>query len=162
MDMDQHRRLQATRRVLLHPGPNRQTVRVPALEGGSTIHEFKAIFEADATARPSSQPALPGMPQPEVADTLTANNTAESYTFVKGKGRVLYVDNVAPSGRRAILEKRSSEQITEPHRRGLPPPTPELLNYDAVVPANARARSGHLTINRKCSRRMCMTPAAGW
>ncbi len=140
MDMDPNTDgLQATRRVLLHPGPNRQTVRVPALEGGSTIHEFKAVFEADASARPSSQPALPGMPQPAVADTLAANNTAESYTFVKGKGRVLYVDNVAPSGAGAMLEKALKGEQINVERIGVdqfPANAPELLNYDSVILAN--------------------------
>src|SRR5688572_28116146 len=113
MDMDPYTEgLQATRSITIKGNPSGSTphterVRVPALKGGSTIHEFKAVFEADALAGATTQPgAVAGSPASAGAganggaaaapraDTITENNVAQGFTFVKGKQQILYVDNV--------------------------------------------------------------------
>src|SRR5439155_21880504 len=98
MDLDPYTEgMQATRIVRLKPGPNVEHIRVPALtEPG--VHDFEAVFEPETVASGStSQPVLQG-------DTLLANNTARAFTFVKGKGQVLYIDNVAHNAGRGLRD----------------------------------------------------------
>ncbi len=154
MDMDPYKDgLQATRIIRLKPGANSETVRVPALLGSSTIHQFKAIFEAEGTAATTG-------PTTEVAggsattapgaagkgDTLLENNVAEAFTFVKGKGRVLYVDNV--SGNRGdILAKALGDESINVEHIGVdafPNSLIELQNFDAIILANVPRGAGGL------------------
>jgi uncharacterized membrane protein len=148
MDMDPYTEgMQATREITLKPGPNTQRVRVPALEGSSTIHEFKAVFEADSVAstQPSGQPAAPGARPP--ADTLLANNTAEAYTFVKGKGRILYVDNVINKAGQILADALTAEKINVEHVgvEQFPGSLVEMQNYDGIILANVPRGSGGLS-----------------
>ncbi|MEO6437183.1 MAG: VWA domain-containing protein, partial [Tepidisphaeraceae bacterium] len=153
MDMDPYTEgLQATRVISVKPGPNTERVRVPALVGGSTIHDFEAVFEAEGFAGATTQPgalANSGVPasagtgakataQPSRGDTLVANNTAKAFTFIKGKGRVLYVDNVE-GGRGEILDKALKAEGLNSERVGVdqfPGSLVELQNYDGIVLAN--------------------------
>lgn len=154
MDMDPYTEgLQAARAIAVNPGPNTQRVRVPALVGGSTIHDFKAIFEAEGLAGAATLPdglpasAATGLVANQQAadaaaaargDTLLANNTATAFTFVKGKGRVLYVDNVE-GGRGEILDKALKAEGINTERVGVeqfPSTLIELQNYDGIVLAN--------------------------
>jgi Ca-activated chloride channel family protein len=145
MDMDPYTNgMQATRRITLPPkAPHTEHVRVPALMGGSTIHEFKAVFEADtipgATTAPAGSSALAGAsPARMKGDTLLANNTAEAFTFIKGKGRVLYVDNVE-GGRGDVLEKALRGEEINCERIGVdqfPNSLVEMQNYDAIILSN--------------------------
>jgi uncharacterized membrane protein len=159
MDMDPYTAgMQATRHVVVHPEANTYHVRVPPLIGGSTIHEFKAVFEADgASAVASTQPGSPALAggsstttQPTSAgrgDTLLANNTAQAFTFVKGKGKILYVDNVA-AGRGAQLDQALTSETINVQRIGVdqfPNSLVELQNYDAIVLANVPRGAEGLT-----------------
>jgi uncharacterized membrane protein len=128
---------QTARQVTLKPGLNRQTVRVPGnLPGG--VHQFHAIFEGDANVE------IEGKKQ---GDTLAVNNVADAFTFVQGKGQVLYVDAVRGGGDAGdILPRALKEEginlvpITVDQ---FPQALIQLTQYDAVVLANvARADLG--------------------
>src|SRR4051794_3109887 len=103
--------VQPSRIVTLQPGRNVQRVQVPPLEGSNVIHQFRAIFEGEnVTAEVKSQggsKAAVAAARNRAGDTLTDNNVAEAFTFVRGKGKVLYVDNVA-EGRGQVLRKALS------------------------------------------------------
>ncbi len=153
MDLDPYTEgIQATRVVTLKPGPNVERVQVPALtEAG--VHQFKAIFEGEnVTAE------IPGAPQQQVAgaairqttkgDTLLANNTAEAFTFVKGKGKVLYIDNVEGGRGQILRNSLAAEGIILDDKTSIdqfPNTVLELQNYDAVVLANVPRGAGGLT-----------------
>jgi uncharacterized membrane protein len=161
MDMDPYTEgMQATRRVKVKPGPNTERVRVPALSGSSTIHPFKAVFEAEgvsATTQPGAGNAVAGAPgqgpgaeAPGLAagrgDTLLANNVAEAFTFIKGKGRVLYVDNVEGNRGDILAKALTDESINIEHVTvdAFPNTLMEMQNFDAVILANVPRGAGGL------------------
>src|ERR1700722_12758795 len=57
-------------------------VKVPALKEGG-VHQFRAAFAPDKAGE---------------SGAVEINNTADAFTFVQGKGKVLYVDNVKDQG----------------------------------------------------------------
>jgi uncharacterized membrane protein len=153
---------EAFRTVTLQPGLNVERVRVPALEGSNVIHQFRATFEADggganvtADVAQGQQPGQPAGPEgaagagagAAAGDTLLANNTADAFTFVRGKGRILYVDNVA-DGRGDVLaaalakEGINLQKVTVDQ---VPNTLVELQNYDAIVLANVPRGAGGLS-----------------
>lgn len=161
MDMDPYTEgLQATRTVRLHPGANNEAISVPAQVESSTIHQFKAIFEAEgavagaatqptqlasgkpASAGPSSQPSGAGR-----GDTLLANNVAEAFTFIKGKGRVLYIDNVEGNRGQILADALKQEGVNAEHVTvdSFPNSLIELQNYDAIILANVPRGSGGIS-----------------
>ncbi|MGB7159794.1 MAG: hypothetical protein WBD40_17135 [Tepidisphaeraceae bacterium] len=154
---------EASRTVTLDNGLNVERIRVPALEGGNVIHQFKATFEGDGvTAEIGSgagaAPGVAGAPGAAKApgsagglttksDTLLQNNTAEAFTFVRGKGKVLYVDNVE-GGRGEILRKAleqegiTLETVTVDQ---VPANIIQLQNYDSIILANVPRGQGGLS-----------------
>ncbi len=120
----------AVREVTLKPGLNRQSVRVPGnLAGG--VHQFRAIFEGDSSV------SVAGTKQ---GDTLSVNNVADAFTFVQGKGQVLYIDSVrGGEGAGDILPKALAGEginlvpITVDQ---FPSSLVQLQQYDAIVLAN--------------------------
>ena len=158
MDMDPYTEgLQATRTINVKPGPHTERIRVPALKGGSTIHEFKATFEAEAaadagaTTKPGGANAAPGAPGAPnggpVADTIIENNTAQGFTFVKGKQQILYVDNVE-GGRGEMLSTALGTEGINVDRVGVdqfPNSVIEMQNYDCVIMANVPRGAGGIS-----------------
>ncbi|HYO07566.1 MAG TPA: VWA domain-containing protein [Tepidisphaeraceae bacterium] len=184
MDMDPYTEgLQATRMIKVKgnpggPTPTVERIRVPALSGTATIHEFKAIFEADGAAAgavanatsgaATTQQGVAGIPAsanpgqggaqagagagaaPGAAgrgDTLLANNVAEAFTFIKGKGRVLYVDNVESNRGDMLRQALVSEQINVEHVTvdSFPNTLVELQNYDAIILSNVPRGAGGIS-----------------
>ncbi len=156
MDLDPYTAgVQATRVVTLKPGPNVERVQVPALtEAG--VHQFKAIFEGEnVTAEIPGAQQVAGAPaaagattRKTVGDTLLANNTAEAFTFVKGKGKVLYIDNVEGGRGQILRQALAAEGIILDDKTSIdqfPNTVVELQNYDAVVLANVPRGAGGLT-----------------
>lgn len=138
---------QTTRKVTLNPataiGPstNKQSVLVSPLKSGG-VHRFRATFEPDP---------VPGQAlDPIAADTLTQNNAAEAFTFVRGKGKILYVDNV-PGGSGDILkgaldtEGIAIERTDHITPDGFPGDLVKLQDYDAVILANVPRGAGGLS-----------------
>ncbi len=124
--------------ITLQPGLNPFHIKVPPL-GSSGVHEFHAVFEPDKPA--------PGMPP---VDTITSNKSADAFTFVQGKGQILYVDNI-PDGRGDILLKALAEegiQITNENHitpDQFPTSLVKLENYDAVILADVPYGPGGLS-----------------
>jgi uncharacterized membrane protein len=145
MDLDPYAAgIQATRAVTLKPGLNVERVRVPALKGSGVIHQFRASFEADQT---SAAGVTAEVAASKPGDTLLANNAAEAFTFVRGKGRILYVDNVA-EGRGRVLADALRQEGIDLESIGVdqfPNDVVRLQNYDAVVLNNVPRGSGGLS-----------------
>jgi uncharacterized membrane protein len=143
MDLDpQTAGLQPTRTITVTPGTNRATIQVPALDAGG-VHQFEAIFEA-----PNVTTELGGQKKTSVVgDTIRENNVASTFTFVRGKGRVLLVNNVPGDQGKYLLNALTKEGITiDADRTGVdqfPTSLVELQNYDAVILSNVpRGSSG--------------------
>jgi uncharacterized membrane protein len=145
-----------TRLVHLKKGLNREMIRVPGnLAGG--VHQFRALFEGDAgvsvvgnngpTSQPSASTAIAGGAGKKPVDTLSMNNVADAFTFVQGKGQILYVNSVRgdPGAGDILVNALKTEGI---HLVSIPvdqfPNSAlELQQYDAVILANvARADLG--------------------
>lgn len=154
------------RRVGLQPGLNIERVRVPALHAAGT-HEFRALFEPDDAASGNGisiqQPGTPGstpggtgasaattQPSKAMSTALLANRSGSSFTFVRGKGQILYVDNV-PGGGGVILRDAlarqgisiTDENVIDPTR--FPTSLIQLTNYDAIILANVPRGMGGLS-----------------
>ena len=135
------------REVTLKTGRNVERVQVPALSSGG-VHQFKAIFTAagvDATVGPGGE----GQAETQGAtDTLLQNNTADAFTFVRGKGKVLLVDNAPRGAGKFLREAMAAEGIDLDDQRfnvaSFPPTLVELQNYDAVVLVNVPRGAGGL------------------
>jgi uncharacterized membrane protein len=135
--------VQSSRRVTLKPGRNVERVRVPALSSAG-VHQFRAVFEA-----PNVTVETPGAAPRAIGDTLAGNNAATAFTFVRGKGKVLYIDNVAGGRGRMLRDALTREGIvTDAERTGIdqfPTSLVELQNYDAVILANVPRGAGGLS-----------------
>ncbi len=145
--------VQSTRLVTLNPGRNVERVTVPPLQDAG-VHTFRASFEgenvtvenqAGSAARPNSNPIS--------GDTLLQNNAADAFTFVRGKGKILYIDNV-PEGRGRILrDALQQEGIALDEERTtieqFPRSLLELQNYDAVILANVPRGAGGIDTDQE-------------
>ena len=135
-----------SRTVTLQNGRNVERVQVPALSSGG-VYSFKAIFSQPGTSAeigPNGEAA-----QGTATDTLLQNNTADAFTFVRGKGKVLLVDN-APAGSGNFLRQAMAEEgINLDEQRfdvaSFPASLVELQNYDAVVLVNVPRGAGGLS-----------------
>jgi Ca-activated chloride channel family protein len=163
MDMDPATPgVQPTRQVTLAPGsPDHPSItpvaiKVPPLRAAG-VHQFHANFEPDqpgaqvsvAGAGSTTAPAAPPAPGQAgaVVDTLSSNNSGDAFTYVQGKGRILYVDNVDEGGGDLLARSLASSGIDAEHIRpeSFPQSLIELQNYDAVVLANVPFGPGGLT-----------------
>ena len=133
-----------TRTITIKPGASVQDVWVPPQPAG--VHEFKATVDVDNVTTSTSE-SVP-------ADTIPDNNVANIFTFVHGKGQILYVDNVSDggdpgpkAGGNILAEALESEQIkvdriTVPQ---FPTSLVQMQAYDAVILANVPRGSGGLS-----------------
>ena len=161
--------LDSSRVVTLNPGLNVQHVKVPALGVGSGgVRQFRARFDAEGVAAEVAGGAGggaaaagggAGAPTPDgtgattaAVDTVPDNNAAEAFTFVRGKGSVLYVDNVLENtggrGPGDILAKALADEgitlktITVDQ---FPSSLVDLSTNDAVILANVPRGTGGLS-----------------
>ena len=148
------------RRVVLQAGPNVERVRVPALRRAG-VHEFKAVFEPDDAKAEGSvtirQPAGGGgavgsgaMGSETMSTALMANRSASGFTFVRGRGQILYVNNVPGDGGMYLVQALLREGIAVDPGNVIPPerfPTSllQLQDYDAVILANVPRGVGGLS-----------------
>ncbi len=125
--------------VTLQPGPNLFHVHVPALKSAGLV-KFHGTFEPDKP--------VGGAP---VVSSI--NNSADAFTFIQGKGQILYVDNV-PDGRGDTLMKALNEEgveVTQANHISLnsedhfPATALELQNYDAIILADVPYGPGGLS-----------------
>ncbi len=151
--------VQAARAVTLQSGANVERVKVPALRSQG-VHPFKAIFEPDGAAA-GVDAAVGGAgiggggvgggggAGRELTDTIIENNQADSFTFVRGRGEVLYVDSARDDGGRVLAEALRREGIEiRPANVIAPEQFPvdliALQNYDAVILNNVSRGQGGL------------------
>ena len=128
LDMDLSTpQIEQARQVTLKPGKNVEYVKVPALKN-SGVHQFHAIFTADQTGSQSA---------------VEINNTADAFTFVSGKGKILYIDNAHdqegnPGPGDELAKALGGEKIDVVHTTtdGIPANAVELQSFDAIVMAN--------------------------
>ncbi len=120
-----------------NPSLNPFRFRVPGLTQGG-VHQFKATFDVDAPAPgPGGKPGISG-------DTLGQNNSATAFTFVKGKGQTLFVDNTNGDQGFHLVRALEAEGIEIQDKNHINPvdfPNSliELQAYDAVILANVPA-----------------------
>ena len=138
--------VQSARRVTLNNGSNRQSVRVPPL-GEAGVHQFRAVFDAEGVTTEVGGQKVAG------GDTIPENNAGDVFTFVRGKGKVLYIDNVVDRNDsnpgKILADALAKEGIAFETRTvdGFPRNAVEMQNYDAVILANVpRGGEGALSI----------------
>lgn len=127
---------QTNRQVTLEQGLNPQRVQVPPLGAGG-VHQFRAEFSADNTAT-------------KIIDTLAQNNAAEAFTFVRGKGEILYVDNTGGPAGQVLADALTAEGIEIRQNNHItvdqfPSSIVQLQNYDAVILSNVARGAGGLS-----------------
>lgn len=135
------------RKVTLKPGLNAESVRVPP-QSSAGVHRFRAIFTPDDPAAAGSVTATTGGPAGKATnDAVGSNNAAEAFTFVRGKGEVLFVDGNAKPGQagskadfliRALSDKGPGKPGEGIEFRRItidqfPSNIVDLQSYDAVV-----------------------------
>ena len=88
------------------------------------VNRFVAVFEDDAGQ-----------------DTMKANNTSETFTMVRGKGRVLFVNGVDGVPGQVLPKALSSHgvQVDVTDGPGIPSSLAKLQRYEAVVLQNVGA-----------------------
>ena len=155
------------RRITLNPGLNVQHVRVPAMGvGRGGVRQFRARFDVEGVtaevpgsatrgAAPGTAVAVgpDGTPvTPASIDTVPDNNAAEAFTFVRGKGAILYVDNVTDNsgghGPGDILARALTEEGITLKRITIdqfPSSLVDLSTNDAVILANIPRGTGGIS-----------------
>ncbi len=144
MDLDPNTPgVQPVRQVTLKPGLNVEHVYVPPL-GTTGVHQFVANIDADNVTIDNGK----GGSKTVSADTLTQNNSAATFTFVRGKGKVLLVQNVPEDDAKVLRDALRREGIELDESRTtvdqFPNSVVDLQNYDAVVLANVPRGPGGL------------------
>ena len=136
--------VQSGRAVTLAPGRNKEVVLVdPLADEQVNVRRFRAVFEPEreTTARGTRN----------VGDGLLANNAANAFTFVSGKGRVLYVDNTGLTGgggemlARALNEEGIEIDESRTSVDRFPTSLIDLQGYDAIVLNNVPRGAGGLS-----------------
>jgi hypothetical protein len=129
-----------------HPSEKLEQVKVPAQES-SGVHHFHATFDTD---QPGANVSVGGSPGGNQADTLSSNNSGDAFTFVQGKGRVLYVDNYDDHSGDILGHALNEEgvEITDADHISpiqFPGSLIDLQNYDAIILANVPYGPGGLS-----------------
>lgn len=156
--------LDPTRVVTLKPGLNVEHVRVPSLGAGNGgVRQFRARFDAEGIMTEIPGAAQPGAAEvavgpdgtpvaPVSIDTVPDNNAADAFTFVRGKGSILYVDNVLDGngghGPGDILARALSDEGITLKRIKLdqfPSSLVDLTTNDAIILANIPRGTGGIS-----------------
>ena len=136
-----------------HPSVKVEHIRIPAQQSAG-VHQFHAYFDPDkagggvtvATGTTGST----GTPAASSVDTLGSNNGGDAFTYIQGKGRILYVDDVPDEAGDTLSNALNEEGIAiapgdHITSSAFPSSLIELQNYDAVILQNVRYGSGGLT-----------------
>jgi uncharacterized membrane protein len=118
-----------------HPSLTRVPIHVPPLAPG--VHQFHAQFNPDDGSDASK------------VDTMTDNNGGDAFTFVQGKGRILYVDDSEQHNGDTLLGALQAnginiDQADHIPSSQFPPDLIELQNYDAIILSNVACGNGGL------------------
>ncbi len=140
LEIDPEHPGQTWKMVELRPGMNVQRVRVAGLTQPG-VHSFRAVFEPFAAgAAAASRPDAPRL----------VNATLDAFTFVRGKGKVLLVDNYPAGGGAALAGalEREGINLQTVGVGEVPSDLLELQNYDAVILANVPRGPGGLNLEQ--------------
>jgi len=136
--------VQSTRKITLRPGIHVERVPVPG-QAEAGVHQFRAEFRAPNVEILQSS----GASTAAVGDTLLQNNSATAFTFVRGRGKVLYIDNSIDNQGHLLAEALQREGVTlDQERRSIdqfPNDLVTLQNYDAVILVNVPRGAGGLS-----------------
>ncbi len=141
--------VQPTRMVTLQPGPNRELVSVPPVSS-TGVHQFRATFEAPNVSAEigAGQGTRTAQASGAAGDTLTQNNAADAFTFVRGKGKVLLISNVPDNRDQILRQALANEGMNLDTERTsvdqFPHSLVELQNFDAVILYNIPRGAGGL------------------
>lgn len=122
-----------TREITIKNGLNVERIPVPGQTAG--VHQFHATVEGveNVTTSINGQPA----------DTLADNNSADIFTFVRGKGQVLYVDNTDyphpdEDHGKTLADALASQGINVVRIKpdAFPGNAVEMQGYDSVILSN--------------------------
>lgn len=132
VDLDQQTPgMQLSIPAIAKPGATAVHVRMPSATAAGLV-ELRASFQPDDLTR----------------DALAGNNSADSFSLVSGRGRILYVDNVADGEGNELLAALQSQgkdawTVDQISPAQFPSRLVELESYDAVILANVpRGPSG--------------------
>lgn len=136
--------VQNTRRITLRPGVHVERIPVPG-QTQAGVHQFRAEIRV-----PNVEILQTGGRGAQGAgDTLLQNNSATAFTFVRGQGKMLYIDNSVDGQGHLLAEALEREGVTlDPERRMVdqfPNDLVTLQNYDAVILANVPRGIGGLS-----------------
>jgi Mg-chelatase subunit ChlD len=125
------------RRVALRPGLNAFHVPLPGLTVG--VHHFHAAFEADPVGAAGA-----------AVDAVLEDNSADAVTFVRGHGRLLYVQGNSGAGDTSPLLAALGRQgmgarLDRVRPEQVPTSPVDLQAYDAVVLDDVPRGAGGLT-----------------
>jgi len=123
----------ANRYVTLIPGANLLHFAVPGQEAG--LQRFHAAFEPDSGGAADQ--------------ALSAIRSADAFTFIRGKGKVLYVDATEAGGGNSLLKTLASQGIEIAAQDRISPDQfprtlTDLQAYDAIILANVSRGAGGL------------------
>lgn len=146
LDMDPAKPgIQSTRLVMIKPGQNVEHVLVPPSSEG--VHFLHAVVDAPNVAVGNGAAGSAEDAEGKAGDTLLANNTADAFTCIQGKGRVLYVNNMKDGGGDRLRQALEQEGINveEISVDQVPNDLMTFQNYDAVILANVAHGAGGIT-----------------
>ncbi len=114
----------------IEPRKHVERIHVPALKNFG-VRRFKSLFEPDVVnsrTASATQRSVPG-------DTLLENNTASAFTFVKGQGRILHIDNTRDGAGKVLEDALKAESINVESMNvdQVPEDLVALQNYDAII-----------------------------
>jgi uncharacterized membrane protein len=136
--------VQPVRMITVKPGLNPEHIFVPALST-TGVHQFVANFEGENVTISDGK----GGTKTIAGDTLMQNNSAATFTFVRGKGKVLCIDNVPQEQGKILRDALAREGISLDETRTTVDQFPngivDLQNYDAVILANVPRGPGGLS-----------------
>ncbi len=144
--------IQPTREVTLPPGTSEhpsvtvEHVRISAQQTPG-VHQFHAYFDPD---KPGGDVTVATGAAGNGVDTLGSNNGGDAFTYVRGKGRILYVDDAPEDSGSTLAAALNEEGIAIAPADHItadrfPSSLIELQNFDAVILANVRYGAGGLS-----------------
>jgi Ca-activated chloride channel family protein len=140
--LDPAKPAEISKAVTIKPGVTPFAVHIPGLTQAGA-HRFKATFSGNSEGNGK-------------VDTLLSNNSGEAFTFVRGKGQVLYIDNardrndqVGPGTLLATALASEGINLVTKRVEQFPNDLVELQNYDAVILANVPKGGGFGGLDEK-------------
>lgn len=116
--------VQMSQRVQINPGPTPVRIKLPPMAAAG-LHDFRASFQ----------------PESIEADTMAANNSAQTFSLLKGPSRYLLVENLPEAEGDKLVAALRAPSIGEADIQRIkaaqfPAKLSDLQSYDAIILAN--------------------------